>query len=75
MAVPWREKKPGLTSNYEAALHRLVKLENSLRRQGETAEPIHGREWGNQSRRQATTFGFGPQRKTPHPSPIETQCQ
>ena len=34
VAVPWREKEPQLTSNYEAALHRLVRLENALRRRG-----------------------------------------
>ncbi|XP_043230765.1 uncharacterized protein LOC122386050 [Amphibalanus amphitrite] len=34
VAVPWREKEPELSSNYEAVLHRLVRLENSLRRQG-----------------------------------------
>ncbi|XP_043234149.1 uncharacterized protein LOC122387766 [Amphibalanus amphitrite] len=34
VAVPWRENEPQLKSNYESALIRLVKLENSLHRRG-----------------------------------------
>ena len=33
-AVPWRNGEPRLTSNYEAAMHRLVRLEQSLKRLG-----------------------------------------
>ena len=42
VAVPWREKEPQLTSNYDAALHRLIKLESALCRRGvEVAAKYH----------------------------------
>ncbi|XP_043244107.1 uncharacterized protein LOC122392847 [Amphibalanus amphitrite] len=33
-AVPWRDQEPQLVSNYEAAMQRLVRLEQSLKRLG-----------------------------------------